>query len=67
SHQMIQNRMRLGAFGGFAIPIFMGSFVDLVGKRGYSLGFSVFVLLSVIALVLFRFLDKANSFPEKEL
>ena len=46
----------LGAFGGFVIPIFMGSFVDLAGTGGYSLGFSVFVLLSVVSLLLFRFL-----------
>ena len=51
----------LGAFGGFVIPIFMGIFVDVVGREGYAYGFSIFVVLSLISLGLFMFLRKAHE------
>ena len=48
----------LGAFGGFVIPPVMGLFVKLSGASGYSLGFSVFFGLSLLALVLFAILNR---------
>ncbi len=42
----------LGAFGGFAIPPIMGYFVDSYGKTGYSLGFSSYLVLAVLALLI---------------
>ena len=48
----------LGAFGGFVIPPLMGLFVKLKGEIGYSLGFSVFLVLAVSALVLFAVLNR---------
>ncbi|MBW1896128.1 MAG: NarK/NasA family nitrate transporter [Deltaproteobacteria bacterium] len=51
----------LGAFGGFVIPILMGLFIKFAGNGGYPLGFSVFLVLSVISLILFAFLSRANS------
>jgi NNP family nitrate/nitrite transporter-like MFS transporter len=46
----------LGAFGGFVIPLLMGLFVKLNGQPGYAQGFWVFVLMAVLALVLFAVL-----------
>jgi NNP family nitrate/nitrite transporter-like MFS transporter len=40
----------LGAFGGFAIPPVMGFFVQQYGQQGYSSGFLVFFLLSLLCL-----------------
>ena len=48
----------LGAFGGFAIPPVMGLFVKLYGNGGYASGFSVFLVLSVVALILFAVLNR---------
>ncbi len=48
----------LGAFGGFVIPPVMGLFVKLSGASGYSLGFSIFFGLSLLALVLFAILNR---------
>ncbi|MCF8036880.1 MAG: MFS transporter [Desulfobacteraceae bacterium] len=49
----------LGAFGGFVIPPAMGLFVALSPVAGYSNGFVVFTILTVIALgllyVLYRY------------
>lgn len=42
----------LGAFGGFAIPPLLGLFVRNEGLTGYAHGFSIFVLLSIVSLVL---------------
>jgi NNP family nitrate/nitrite transporter-like MFS transporter len=53
----------LGAFGGFAIPLLMGIFVKINAQSGYAQGFSVFVIMAVIALVLFAVL---NRFTPKE-
>jgi NNP family nitrate/nitrite transporter-like MFS transporter len=48
----------LGAFGGFVIPPFMGLFVKLSGSDGYSLGFTVFLCLSILSLALFTLLNR---------
>ncbi len=40
----------LGALGGFVVPPVMGFAVSNLGKRGYSIGFIVFVFLSIFAL-----------------
>lgn len=48
----------LGAFGGFVIPPVMGLFVKYNGECGYTLGFSVFTVLAVLALILFYVLSQ---------
>ena len=53
----------LGAFGGFVIPLVMGLFVKINGKIGYAQGFSVFVVMAVLALILFMVL---NQYAPKE-
>ncbi|KLU64894.1 putative nitrate transporter NarT [Desulfosporosinus acididurans] len=50
----------LGAFGGFVVPPLLGIFTDLYGKKGYALGFWVYVVLAVIA-ILVSFLLKTWS------
>jgi NNP family nitrate/nitrite transporter-like MFS transporter len=40
----------LGALGGFVLPPVMGFAVSDLGKRGYHIGFIVFVFLSIFAL-----------------
>lgn len=42
----------LGAFGGFAVPPILGVFIDIYGKTGYSKGFIVYALLSVVGIVI---------------
>lgn len=51
----------LGAFGGFVIPPVMGYYVSRFGESGYSLGFSVFVLLSLISLGVILLIIKLNK------
>lgn len=41
----------LGALGGFLIPPVMASFLNRSGFAGYSQGFSVFIVLIIIAIV----------------
>ena len=48
----------LGAFGGFVIPLIMGLFVKINGQPGYAQGFSVFVVMAVLALILFVVLNR---------
>jgi NNP family nitrate/nitrite transporter-like MFS transporter len=48
----------LGAFGGFVIPLLMGLFIKINGHSGYAQGFSVFVLMAVMALILFAVLNR---------
>jgi NNP family nitrate/nitrite transporter-like MFS transporter len=48
----------LGAFGGFVIPLLMGLFVKINGQPGYSQGFSVFVVMAFLALLLFAVLNR---------
>ncbi len=40
----------LGAFGGFILPPILGSFVSVIGPEGYSRGFLMFSLLSILSL-----------------
>lgn len=42
----------LGAFGGFAIPPMLAFAVRDLGPRGYSIGFIVFVFLSLLSLTM---------------
>ncbi len=48
----------LGAFGGFVIPPVMGLFVKAFGPRGYAWGYSVFVFLALVSLVVFTILSR---------
>jgi len=48
----------LGAFGGFAIPPIMGTFVQIQGNQGYATGFVVFVCLAALSLLLVRVLRR---------
>lgn len=41
----------LGALGGFLIPPVMASFLNRSGFAGYSQGFSVFIVLIIVAIV----------------
>ncbi|MDO4534960.1 MAG: MFS transporter [Clostridium perfringens] len=49
----------LGALGGFIIPIIMASFVS--GTEGYSTGFSVFVVLMIISIIIVAILKKGTK------
>lgn len=52
----------IGAFGGFVIPPVLGAIVSSHGKKGYSEGFIIFTLLSVISLaVVSRFIRRSPS------
>lgn len=51
----------LGAFGGFVIPPIMGSFVDRFGIIGYARGFSTFVALAFLSLLLVYLLQRTPS------
>jgi NNP family nitrate/nitrite transporter-like MFS transporter len=42
----------LGAFGGFAIPPILGTFVRIQGASGYATGFVVFIALALLSLAL---------------
>lgn len=48
----------LGAFGGFVIPPMMGLFVKYSGTAGYGQGFSVFLGLAVVSIILFAVLNR---------
>jgi NNP family nitrate/nitrite transporter-like MFS transporter len=48
----------LGAFGGFVIPPSMGLFVKEFGLQGYGWGYSVFVILAILSLVVFIILHR---------
>ncbi|MFZ0243485.1 MAG: MFS transporter [Desulfobacterales bacterium] len=48
----------LGAFGGFVIPPLMGLFIKINGPAGYAHGFSVFLALSLMAVVLIVVLNR---------
>lgn len=49
----------LGALGGFIIPIIMASFVS--GTEGYSTGFSVFIVLMIISIIIVAVLRKRTK------
>ena len=42
----------LGALGGFVIPPILGAFVDVLGPRGYSGGFFVYVVLALFSMAI---------------
>jgi len=42
----------LGVFGGLIIAVLLGAFVNLFGYSGYSLGFIVYVGLSIVSLMI---------------
>lgn len=54
----------LGALGGFLIPPVMASFLNRSGFAGYSQGFSVFIVLIILAIgviALFQALQKKSA------
>lgn len=54
----------LGALGGFLIPPVMASFLNRSGFAGYSQGFSVFIVLIIVAIgviTLFQALQKKSA------
>jgi len=51
----------LGALGGFVIPILMGLFVRFFAGPGYSQGFSVFLVGSMISLLLLARLRRSSK------
>lgn len=54
----------LGALGGFLIPPVMASFLNRSGFAGYSQGFSVFIVLIIVAIgviALFQTLQKKSA------
>ena len=54
----------LGALGGFLIPPVMASFLNRSGFAGYSQGFSVFIVLTIVAIgviALFQALQKKSA------
>jgi len=55
----------LGAFGGFVIPPVMGKFVEMEGRGGYAHGFSVFILLALLALFFAYMQNRAATASEE--
>ena len=53
----------LGAFGGFVIPPLMALFVETWGRRGYSLGFGLFLILGLAALGAVLLLKRLSEAP----
>jgi NNP family nitrate/nitrite transporter-like MFS transporter len=53
----------LGAFGGFAIPPMMAFAVNDLGTKGYSIGFIVFVFLSLLSLTMAWLLKYMGEIP----
>jgi NNP family nitrate/nitrite transporter-like MFS transporter len=51
----------LGAFGGFAIPPILGTFVRIQGEAGYAYGFVTYIALAVLSLILAVILMRSNS------
>lgn len=51
----------LGAFGGFVLPPIMGWFVGSMGSVGYARGFSTFVVLALLSLVLVYVLQRTGT------
>jgi len=55
----------LGAFGGFAIPPILSTFVRFQGHSGYAIGFVTYVILAILSLILAQVL-KTNHLEIKE-
>jgi NNP family nitrate/nitrite transporter-like MFS transporter len=51
----------LGCLGGFAVPPLLGGFVDRFGVQGYSLGYSVYIGLAIVSLLLVWILIKTQE------
>lgn len=51
----------LGCLGGFAIPPILGHIVEAVGFEGYALGFSVYIVLAIICLLLVALLYRTRQ------
>lgn len=54
----------LGAFGGFVLPPIMGQFVTSMGQVGYARGFSTFVVLALLSLVIVFVLQRSEARAE---
>ena len=52
----------LGAFGGFVIPPLLGYVVNASGEKGYSSGFLIFSVLSVLCLIVLYGMKKNKSY-----
>lgn len=50
----------LGAFGGFAIPPILSSFVRWQGEGGYATGFATFIILALVSLGLAFLLQRSH-------
>ncbi len=50
----------LGAFGGFAIPPIMGTFVRVEGEAGYAHGFVVYIGLALICIAIAEVLRRSH-------
>ena len=51
----------LGCLGGFAVPPLLGGFVDRFGTQGYPLGYSIYIGLAAISLLLVWILVKTRE------
>lgn len=51
----------LGCLGGFAIPPILGHIVETIGFDGYALGFSVYIVLAIICLILVALLYRTRQ------
>ena len=51
----------LGALGGFVIPPLLGKIVDILGKSGFYIGFSVFVLISITGIITVLYLSSKTK------
>jgi NNP family nitrate/nitrite transporter-like MFS transporter len=49
----------LGAFGGFVIPLTLGSFVSRY-ENAYTQAFVIFIILAIASLILFKTLKRVN-------
>ena len=55
----------LGAFGGFAIPPLLAFAVKNLGKRGYAIGFIIFVFLALFSLSMAWVLKYMPGSPDR--
>jgi NNP family nitrate/nitrite transporter-like MFS transporter len=59
----------LGAFGGFVIPPIMAFAVRDLGKRGYAIGFIVFVFLALLSLAMawiLKYIPSETTEPQRD-
>jgi NNP family nitrate/nitrite transporter-like MFS transporter len=55
----------VGAFGGFVLPPLMGMFVKFNGSAGYAQGFSVFLVMTLLAIGLIVLLTRQAPVAEE--